>query len=220
MLLAEELLLLAYDDDTGRQEWASNLDFALAGAVLIELADLGLVEVDGEGRKARLAVRDTRPTGHPVLDEWQTKVAEQEGRKPKDTVGKLTSKLRERLLANLAERGILRKEQNKVLGLFPITRWPAQDSAHEQQLRSALHEALVGGVDPQPRVGALIALLQAIDAVAKVVDHADRKLARERAKRIAEGNWASDATRKAVEEMTAVVVAAAIVPAVIAGGAV
>lgn len=219
MLLAEELLLLAYADDTGRQEWASNVDYALAGAILIELTDLGRVDLDGEGRKARLAVRDTASTGHPVLDEWQAKVAQQDGRKPKDIVSKLSSKLRDALLENLAERGILRKEKDKVLGLFPTTRWPARDSTHEMQLRRKLHDALVTGVAPEPRTAALIALLQAIDTVPKLVDKADRKVAKQRAKEIAEGNWASEATRKAVQEMTAVVVTVAIMPAIMAGGA-
>ncbi|WP_028850889.1 GOLPH3/VPS74 family protein [Thermocrispum municipale] len=216
MLLAEELLLLAYDDDTGRPEWGTNLDYALVGAVLIELAELGHVELDGTGRKARLAVKRTAPTGHPVLDEWQAKIAEHDGRKPKDVVAKLSSKLHGKLLDHLAERGILSKERNKVLGLFPTTRWPAQDSSHEAKLREDLRQALVAGVEPQPRVAALISLLHAIGTVPRVVDKADRKPAKQRAKAIAEGNWASDATRRAIEEMTAVVVTVAVIPVITA----
>ncbi|MFO7193469.1 MAG: GPP34 family phosphoprotein [Thermocrispum agreste] len=218
MLLAEELLLLAYDDHTGRQAWGSNIDYALAGAVLIELADLDHVRLDGTGRKARLVVRSTSPTGHPVLDAWQGKVADQAGRKPKDVVGKLATGLRERLLDHLAQRGILRKERDRILGLFPTTRWPAHDSTHEAELRAHLRRALVDGVQPEPRLAALIALLHAVDAVPRVVGAADRKLAKQRAKAIAEGNWASDATRKAIEEMTAVVATAAIIPVITAAG--
>jgi len=54
--------------------------------------------------------------------------------------------------------------------------------------------------------------------VPRVVGAADRKLAKQRAKAIAEGNWASDATRKAIEEMTAVVATAAIIPVITAAG--
>lgn len=217
MLLAEELLLLAYDDDTGRKDGASNLDYALAGAILIELADQAKVEIDGEGRKTRLAVRDSTPSGHPVLDEWLAKVEKLDGRKPKDAVWKLHSGLAARLLEGLAERGILRKERDKVLGLFPTTRWPAQDSSHEEDLRRRLHAALVEGAQPEPRTAAVIALLHAISDISRHVEKADRKAAKQRAKEISESNWASDATRKAVEEMTAVVVAVTTMVVVAAG---
>lgn len=219
MLLADDLLLLAYDDETGQRTWSNDLDYALVGALLIDLADRGHVDVEGEGRKARLKVVRSDPTGHPVLDEWQEKLAKYDGKRPKDVVGKLYVKLRPQLLAHLAEQGILSEEKRKALGIFPTTRWPAADSSHEDELRRQLQNALVGGVDPEPRTAALIALLHAIKSVDKVVSKPDRKVARERAKEIADGNWASDATKKAVEEMTAAVLVAVIVPAAVAGGA-
>src|SRR5690606_15009693 len=104
---------------------------------------------------------------------------------------KLATGLRERLLDHLAQRGILRKERDRILGLFPTTRWPAHDSTHEAELRAHLRRVLVDGVQPEPRLAALIALLHAVDAVPRVVGAADRKLAKQRAKAIAEGNWAS-----------------------------
>jgi hypothetical protein len=71
---------------------------------------------------------------------------------------------------------------------------------------------LVQGTTPGPREGALIALLYALRSTHKVVDGRDHGLRRKdvdlRAKEIAEGSWASDAVREAVDAMTAAVVVA------------
>lgn len=214
MLLAEDLLLLSYDDDTGRKSGVGNLDYALAGAVLIELAERGRLAVAENGK---LAIIDDAPTGQALLDDWLGKIAKYDGKKPKDAVPSLSSGLADRLLTSLAERGILREEKGKVLGIFPTTRWPAQDSSHELALRERLRAVLVDGAEPDERTAPLIALLSAVDAVGQVVAKHERKDAKQRAEQIAEGNWASAATKKAVEELTAAIVVAVTIPAVVAG---
>lgn len=225
MLIAEDLILLAFDDETGKaSSGVSNLDYALAGALLIELAMLGRIDVSGEedeGKAGRLLVLDTTPTGEPALDEALDQVAKLDGKKPKDVLSPLTrNALRTRLLTGLADRGILDKEEGRFLGIFSTTRWPATDSEHEAGVRQALHRVLVGGERPAERSAALIALLTATDSVHKVLDVAsdDRDVVQRRAKEIAEGNWVSDAMRKAVEEITAAVMVAVFVPTIMTSG--
>ncbi|WP_199434978.1 GOLPH3/VPS74 family protein [Qaidamihabitans albus] len=221
MLIAEDLLLLVFDDESGKPiDGASNLEYSLAGALLIELAMLGRVDVtDGtEGDKpGRLVLRDATPTDRTALDEALEKLSTLEGRKAKDVIGPLAGdKLSQRLLAGLAERGILRREQGRILGLFPTTRWPAEDSEHEVGVRDALRRALVDGERPGERTVALIALLVGMGVVKRVVASSEPKETERRAKEIAEGNWAGDAMRRAVEEMTAAVMTAVFVPTIIA----
>ena len=225
MLIAEDLILLAFDDETGKASaGVGNLDYALAGALLIELAMRGRIDVAGEEDEAeagRLMVLDTAPTGEAALDEALSRLAKLDGKKPKDALSPLTRDgLRTRLLDRLADRGILAKDQGKFLGLFPTTRWPATDSEHEAGVRQALHRVLVDGERPAERSAALIALLTATDSVTKVLDvaSADRDLVQRRAKEIAEGNWVSDAMRKAVEEITAAVMVAVFVPTIMTSG--
>lgn len=215
MLIAEDLVLLVFDDEKGKPiSGASNLEYALAGALLIELATLGRVDVTtGEKKSGRLALGDTSPTGQPVLDDALAKLSKYDGRKPKDVIGPLAGgNLSGRLLDGLAERGVLRKEKEKVFGLFPVTSWPAADSKHEEEVRSGLRRVLVDGQEPNEREAALISLLSAMDFAAKVVDGPDVKAIKKRAKDIAEGNWASTAMRKAVEEVTSAVMVAMMVP--------
>lgn len=223
MLIAEDLILLAFDDETGKtSSGVSNLDYSLAGALLIELAMLGRIDVAGEEdevKTGRLMVCDASATGEPALDEALGRLEKLDGGKPKDALGPLTrNELAARLLAGLADRGILRQEKDRILGIFPTTRWPAADSEHEAAVRDSLHKVLVDGERPGERVAALIALLTAMDAVGRVLDVStgDPAEVKRRAKEIAEGNWVSDAMRKAVEEITAAVMVAVFVPTIMA----
>ncbi|MBK1786412.1 GOLPH3/VPS74 family protein [Prauserella cavernicola] len=221
MLIAEDLLLLVFDDEEGKPlAGVNNLEYSLAGALLIELAMLGRVDVTDEsddGKQGRLVLRDSSPTGNEALDIALETIAKVEGRKPKDAVSPLSDggKLSGRLLAGLADRGVLRREQGKVLKLFPVTRWPAEDSRHEEATRAELERVLVHGAEPAERTGALISLLAGMGVTKRIVEGPDQKLIESRAKEIAEGNWASEAMRKAVEQVTAAVMIAVFVPAIV-----
>jgi hypothetical protein len=226
MLVAEDLLLLLTDDATGKFATDSNrLDLGLAGACVIELARLGRVDVSGENeavKKGRLVMRDDATTDDALLDEVLRRCAARAGAVPSKVLGKLGKDVRSQLLDRLVDRGILRRTEGRLLGLFPYSRWPAVDSAHEQQLRAQLESVLLRDAPPDPRTAALAGLLSALDAAHKVVDAPDRKAVRKRAKEIRETQWASGAVGKAVEavESAVMVTLVAATVAASAGGAV
>jgi hypothetical protein len=216
MLIAEDLALLLYDDVSGKPiTGPPGLEYALAGAVLIELTLLGKVDIAeaGESVKAgRLKVLDTSPTGDAILDERLTLLASKPGARPKDLMKKLSSNLRYQVLARLAERGVLEQDKGKVLGLFPVTRWPAKDARHEAEVRTGLDNVLKLGTQPDERTAALIALLSALNAVPKIVTGVvDKRALKQRAKEISESDWAATAVRKAVQEVQAAVTAAVVI---------
>lgn len=218
MLIAEDLLLLMYDDETGKPITGSpGLDYALAGAVLIELTLQGRLEITdyrGAEKPGRLKVTNGALTGDPILDERLSCVVNKPGKKPKDQIGALSRGLRGQVLMRLAKRGVLEEEKGRVLGLFPVTRWPAKDARHEAEVRTQLQSVLIQGLAPDQRTGALIALLSALNVVPKVVVGAvDKRALKRRAKEIADSDWAADAVKKAVAEMQAAVTAAIVVSA-------
>ena len=115
---------------------------------------------------------------------------------------------------------MLERRESKILGLFPSTRWPAADRTHEEAVRRHLVSVLVEGNEPDPRTGAIVALLAAIGHAHKSVPH-DGLSTREvkaRAKEIADGHWAATAVKRAIDATTAATMAA--VTAVAAGAAV
>ena len=224
MLIAEDLLLLLTDDDTGKLVASgSSVDIALGGALLVELTLTERVDVAGPDERVaqgRLVVRDAGRTGDEVLDEALATVTSKEGKKPQTVVTALGKGIRARLYERLAENGVLRAEEGHVLGLFPTHHWPTKDAGHEAAVRAALDTALRIGAASDARTGALVALLSALKAVHKVVDPEAVGLSRREldtsAGRIAKGDWAATAVRSAIDSMMAAIIAAT-TSAVVAG---
>ena len=223
MLIAEELLLLALDDTTGRQLLGTDrLDPALGGALVAELALAERIGVTGPeqgwSRRGRLTVTDPRPTDDVELDRALAAAVAAEGRKVKDLVSGMSSRrvtkgLRDRLAERLARAGALQRVDEKVLGLFPWTTWPAGDRGPEDEVRRRLHGALVAGTTPAERTVVLVALLRVAGLLPKVLPDQDRRLVQRRAKELSEGDWVAGAVKQALDE-----VAAAATAAVFAGG--
>jgi hypothetical protein len=210
MLIAEDLLLLLLDDETGAPQ-SSYLTTALGGAVLVELALSSCVRVEGGSRwhAAKIVPVAGAEPADPVLAVGLATVGEQ-SRTAQDLVNRLGKGLTESLADRLVQRGILERHDDRLLGLFPRKRWPTVDLSHEQELRRSLAAALVDGQQPDQRTAALIALLSALDRSHQSVDHPGLK-AREvkrRAKEVADGDWAASAVGDAIQAATAAIIAA------------
>ncbi|MFF4620108.1 GPP34 family phosphoprotein [Nonomuraea jabiensis] len=83
--IAEELLLLAYNDEKGTQLVSgTQLDPALAGALLAELAVNGRLELSDK----KVTVKDPSPLGDSELDATLARITEEgKERKPDDHRG-------------------------------------------------------------------------------------------------------------------------------------
>ena len=139
VLLAEDLLLLVTDDASGRLSApADRVNAGLGGANLVELTLRNKVDLTGEqdpGRPGRIIVRDPSPPGDAILDAALETVAGYQGKRPSTVIRPLSKNLRRTLYQRLADSGVLRAEQGKILGVFPARRWPAQDASHQAQVR-------------------------------------------------------------------------------------
>ena len=210
-LIAEDLLLLLLDDESGRPQ-THELAVALGGAILVELALAEAVTVEEKTtvwRSAKVRLVPGVGTDDPVLADALATVGEKE-RSAQDLVTRLGKHLDDKLCTRLADRGILERRHDKVMGVFPRTRWPARDSSHEDAVRRALTVVLVDDAQPDARTGALVALLHAVDRAHKTVPHqgvSDRDV-KKRAKEVAEGQWAAKAVKDAVAAAMAATTAA------------
>jgi Golgi phosphoprotein 3 (GPP34) len=216
MLLAEDLLLLVTDGASGRLSApAGQVDAGLGGANLVELALMNKVDLSGQwdvGKPGRIMVRDPSPTGDEILDAALGIVSALQGKKPYTVIRPLSKNLRRVLYERLVCSGVIRAEQDRVFGVFPVHRWPAQDTSHAGQVRRVLSQTLVSQAAPDAQSAALIALLHALRYEHSIVDPRDCRLSgqqlRARAEEIAQANWAPEAIRQAIGEMIAAVTAA------------
>ena len=210
MLIAEDLLLFTYDDETGRPDGSiAELDLRLAGAILLELALAGKVAVAGPDgatdasgttvKKGRVYVVDAKPTGQPELDRALENIAAK-SRKPAEWMEPLSRGLRTRLLEGLATRGVLQREADRVLRIFPIARWLPADAAAETTLRARLTAVLLGDATPTQHELALVALGSRTGMVRALIPKERRREAAKRAKELAESNWALTATGAAIDQ--------------------
>ena len=204
-LIAEDLLLLLLDDQSGKPN-TGHLDLALGGAVLVDLALDGLVEVASHGSllgSAKLRRAPGAMAGDRILAGALAAVAEN---KPAQ---KLVVKVGKGLLDPLAERqrrrGVLDRREEKVLGLVTRTRWPSRDPSRKEAIRRGLVVILVQGGRADARSAALIGLLLAVHRLHRTVSHPDAsaRSVKKRAKEVAEESWASPTIKDAVAVATA-----------------
>ncbi|MGC5018567.1 GOLPH3/VPS74 family protein [Micromonospora sp. DT47] len=154
--LAEELLLLAYDDETGKATMPRiSLDLGMAAAVLVELALAGRIAY-AEGN---LAVTDPTPVGEPILDEVLARIAADTPHTPSSWVQRLRHRLRDRILGDLVARGVVRDVEETELDFIHVHRYPMADASVEEETRQRLAEALADGQLPDERTAALATLV-------------------------------------------------------------
>ncbi len=207
MLIAEELLLLVTDDETGKARGeAGSIDYGLAGAVLCELELLNRIRLtsasDFHHKKNRIVVTDRTPTGDAILDRALAVLAEKDLR-PYRAIHLLQKDLRKSLYTRLADAGVLSERAGRVLGVFPTTRWPAADPSPEAALRRTLDSVFINAVRPNPRTAALIACLSVLDMAHTVLaeNHpaVDKRKIRREAREYRERTWPAKAARDAYE---------------------
>ena len=200
LALPDELLLLALDDERGTRAHATELEPGLAGAVLLDLALRERLDVDGKV----LRVLDPSPTGDAVLDAALATIAGEPKERPaKHWVSKLQKGVREQVSERLVAAGTLRRDEKKVLWVFPITRLPAADPAPEAAVRARLDGAVLIGTTPDERTAALAALVHATNLGRTVFPGAEHRAVKKRLAELAEGQWAAEAVRRVVQEAAA-----------------
>ena len=158
--LAEEIYLLALDDRQGftKPLPTSALDYALAAALLMELALADRIDTD----LTTLRVTSNAPTGDPLLDdplrELQQKPEPQSTAFWLDRLADRSGRIEERVLARLIEKGILKQENRRILWVFDVRRYPLIDDREIKEVRTRLRELILGDGIPDPRDVVLISL--------------------------------------------------------------
>jgi hypothetical protein len=222
MTIASELLLLALDEESGRTLVdTTTLDLALAGTAVLELVLAGTLEVvavdGGPVKKGRL-----RRTGqHEPADPLLVDIADVcDGKKPKDAISYLVSwtwhnkgtRLREQLLGELVDRGVLSYERSKVLGMFTRERWPEADPSVEGAVRERVGAVLVDGQQPDEPTAALVSMVSVTKLAPRLFPDQDGKELQRRADAVRESDWAATPVKQSIDELMMTMMVAVFVP--------
>lgn len=212
--LHEELLLMALRDEKGTMEWHTEMaDYALAGALLAELALLGRVDI-GEDKKQRVTALGSGPADDPLLDEALAMIRQSKKTcSATDWVARMTriKRLRARTGAGLARKGVVRESEDTVLIFFKRRLYPTIDPTPERRIRERLRRAITGmTIRPQPRTALLLALAKAAGMLPIYFEKQLLKQHRARLDSIEKASNIGGATKRAVEAAQAATAAAII----------
>ncbi|KAA9136215.1 GOLPH3/VPS74 family protein [Microbacterium caowuchunii] len=157
--LAEDLLLLLFQPDSGTIAGESTLFYVLGGAVLTDLA-LGGHVTTTTTRSGMVTVQvvDGRPPSDDILrSAWERIGGAPHG--VQSILAMIGPALRQPLLARLVARDHIREEHRRIMGLFSSTAHVAGSTGRREALLAGVRAALVDGADAAPRIAALAALI-------------------------------------------------------------
>ncbi|MGO1509686.1 MAG: GOLPH3/VPS74 family protein [Actinomycetaceae bacterium] len=166
--VVEDLLLVLFDPRHGVFVGeGERLAHALAAAVVIDLAFRGDVELEPGGRVSGGSVAARTPSAPlPASLSAGWELVE---RRPVGMHALLLQAghvVRQPVIDRLVERGDLRSEKHRALGLFPSTRLVAGELARRDRLVARIRAVLVDGETPDLRSGAVAMVLSAAGLLA------------------------------------------------------
>ncbi len=200
---AEELILLALDDNSGSFHRMTNVNFnlALVGALLMDLALRDRIDVDLE----HVFVINKDKTGDIFLDHILEVMAHPE------TTGD-TAKLvrylynsleylKDKLLSSLEQKGIIKVSESKVLWLFKHRKYPVIDQREEVEVLTRIRETVLTDIIPEPKDLALISLVNTCDLMDKIFDKDELSRYNERIEILQKMDLIGHSVNKIIEEV-------------------
>lgn len=207
--LVEEIVLLQLRDEGGSfvrvPMWS--LRYAVAGAVLMELADVGRIDTDLE----HLFLIDETPTGDDLLDPTLAEVAGSEQQNTRfwiEHIAAYAEEIRTAALARLVDRGVLEERDNRLLWVFHSRRYPAVDGQVRREVKLRLMEVLLSDEIPDPRDVMLICLADACGIFRALLSGRELAQATPRIEQVAKLDLIGQAMARAINDVRMAVAAA------------
>ena len=199
---AEEIILLLLNDDDGRfarvPSWS--MDYALAGAVLMDLALENRIDTDLE----RLVLVDSAPLGDTLLDPTLADIAAGEERNARywvEHAANRAAEIREEALNRLVERGILERKDDRLLWVFQSRRYPMVDGSEEREVRLRLMGVLFSDEIPDPRDIVLLSLTDACGILRGMLSRRELDSAAGRIEQVRKLDLVGQATTQAIMDI-------------------
>lgn len=183
LTLLEEVVLLTIDPRSGslRGDQQYSIPYALAGAVLFDLALAGRVDTDVDS----IEVVNSAPTGNAIQDEVLAELATHHEpvsvRSWVEETFRMRTDLEGRALDLLADRGLIRLETVRRLWVIEVQRFPLVDGRPQQLVKDRLAQAILSDDIPPTRDIMLVSLASACGLLSLVLTPAQQE---ERAERV------------------------------------
>ena len=217
LFLYEEIMLLVLRDEQGTVATGFP-EQVVAGAILAELLLDGRISVE-DTRKQLVNLKNSKPTGEPILDECLERMAARKRRASlKIWVQRLadTKNLRHKVARQLCDRGILRADEDKIMFLFKRRVYPEINPLPEKKVISRMREAIFTDHSKiDPRTIMLISLANGSGLLRKIFGRKDVKTRKKRIEQIANGDLTGKATNEVIAACQTAVLIATMMPVMV-----
>ena len=199
--LSQDLILLALNPQTGKTRFSfyAALEYGLVGSLLLDLVLQGKLEIDNNNRVIGAI---TGNTGDEFLDRHLNEVlASSRPRTARFWITRWRRRYRwfqPVVLQNLVDLGVLERQEQRILGLFPTQRYFLTDESIQREIVQQVRAAVLEGIGLDSRMAALISLMQASHLTDAVFRPEERPEARARIKAIAREELVGQAVSKAI----------------------
>jgi golgi phosphoprotein 3 len=199
--LSQDLILLALNPQTGRTRFSfyAALEYGLVGSLLLDLVLQGKLEIDNDNRVVGAIAGNT---GDEFLDQRLSEVlASSRPRTARFWVTHWRRRCRgfqTIVLQNLVDLGVLERQEQRILGLFPTQRYFLRDESIQREIVQQVRAAVLEGIGLDSRMAALISLMQASHLIDAVFIPEERPEARSQIKAIAREELVGKAVSKAI----------------------
>ena len=170
LTLVEEIELLSLDDKTGAHLplLPEALGYGLAGAILADLELAGRITTGGKV----VEVKNSAPNGNSLLDPWLALIVSEPATHPiaywLSVFSDEKPTIESAALDHLISRGILKREDKKILWVFGLRRYPTVHNEERVEVRTRLAR-LIQSDEPPPQFDAtLISLLNGCSLLSSV----------------------------------------------------
>ncbi len=208
----EELLLLALDDEKGTIVDKTSIKYGLVGALLMDLALLNKIDTDLEN----LMIVDTSPTGDDILDDVLTQIAQSDRTRTTAYwlvhLSQNSNTIKERLLDRLIQKGILKREEQRILWVFARRRYPVRDDKEEKEVKTRIREVILSDSIPDPRDVVLISLIKGCYLVDEIFSHKEIDAVKGRLEQIAKMDLIGQTLSGIIESVTRAMASAGMYP--------
>ena len=170
--LAEELLLITLDDESGRlldsiKPFA--FEIAIAASLIMELSLKGKLDSDAE----KLFVVSADPTGNTILDEALTEITtEKNSLSTSDWLNRFARKgddFSDQIIESLVTKGVLQLVEKRLFWVLKTRAYPATSGIEEREVRARIMHLLNSDEIPNPNDALLVGLLSATGIMSRLL---------------------------------------------------
>lgn len=200
--LIDQLTLLALDDDKGTLlADSTSYSYAIAGALVMELALDERIDLSGE----KVVLKDKTKTNDKIVDTYFEAIIESKKERKinywVEKFGNKADKIKRDTIDKLIDNRILEKKEDKILWIFSYSKYPAQNSRPENQLRKRLYDIIVNSHRPELKEIMLLNLIESCSLGKEVFGKEQVKTFKKRLKSINEYDHLGDSISKSVKEI-------------------